>query len=173
MAPGRVLYGTEYISSAFVGPVHHCSRCEAARLGNVGWAPHDFRFPSSFVEALGTGRRTLVTPGEWAAAGTVEPRGRYRVLQGFAFPHHPDFNVGKPPFLPHAATGRYMCATWAPGTSSTSHTLFLPTAQVLTQDRVSPVHISLSRCVMAFPTSVLRTSQIGFDGKEARGVGKF
>ncbi|KAK3988062.1 hypothetical protein QBC44DRAFT_109828 [Cladorrhinum sp. PSN332] len=36
---------------------------------------------------------------------TVEPRGRYRVLQGFAFPHRPDFNVGKTTL---AATTRYL-----------------------------------------------------------------
>ena len=42
---------------------------------------------------------------------TVEPRGRYRVLQGFAFPHRPDFNVGKTTHGSHdAVLGGYFGA---------------------------------------------------------------
>jgi hypothetical protein len=54
-------------------------RRRLAGLGRPMWGPH--------------------APGEWAAC-TVEPREISRtseVLQGFAFPHRRDFNVGEPP----------------------------------------------------------------------------
>ena len=57
------------------------------QLGKPMWGPH--------------------APGEWAAC-TVEPREISRtseVLQGFAFPHRRDFNVGEPPCCRSGTSG--------------------------------------------------------------------
>ncbi len=55
--PGKVRYRTVRNTSLVrfhrSWPSLGLRLCEAARLWDIGWAPHDFQFPSSF-EALGT-----------------------------------------------------------------------------------------------------------------------
>lgn len=100
MAKAKVLREVPCMSATF-GPCHGCTG-QGGALWVLGcWL--------GAFEALGTGK---------GGSGMVEPRGRPGVPQGFAFPHRPHFNVGKP--SPGACSHGAVCTSallWDPRNS--------------------------------------------------------